>query len=46
MIALIDPQNAASLRVAEKVGMRYEREVMLDGFAHPDHIYSIANPMR
>lgn len=26
LIGLIDPQNAASVRVAEKVGMRYERD--------------------
>lgn len=45
LIALIDPQNVASLRVAAKVGMRYEKDVMLDGYTHPDHVYSIANPM-
>lgn len=44
LIALIDPQNAASIRVAEKAGMRYEREAMLEGYSHPDHVYSIVNP--
>ena len=45
LIALIDPQNTASIRVAEKVGMHYEREVMLEGYTHPDHLYSIRNPI-
>jgi RimJ/RimL family protein N-acetyltransferase len=26
LICLIDPGNAASIRVAEKIGMRFERE--------------------
>jgi hypothetical protein len=43
LVALIDPQNAASARVAEKVGMRYERDVMLEGYSHPDHLYSVAS---
>ena len=43
LIALIDPQNTASIRVAEKVGMHYEKEVMLEGYTHPDHLYSVRN---
>jgi [ribosomal protein S5]-alanine N-acetyltransferase len=46
LIALIDPQNRASIRVAEKVGMHFEKEVMLEGYTHPDHLYSISNPDR
>lgn len=46
LVALIDPQNAASARVAEKVGMRYERDVMLEGYTHPDRLYSMANGRR
>jgi RimJ/RimL family protein N-acetyltransferase len=42
LIALIDPSNVASIRVAEKIGMLYEREVMLEGYTHPDHVYAIA----
>ena len=42
VIALIDPQNVASIRVAEKAGMQYERAVMLEGYTHPDHVYAIA----
>jgi hypothetical protein len=32
--------------VAEKVGMRHEREVMMEGYSHPDRVYSVANPAR
>jgi RimJ/RimL family protein N-acetyltransferase len=42
LIALIDPSNRASIRVAEKIGMHYEKEIMLEGYTHPDHIYVIA----
>ena len=41
LISLIDPENAASIRVAQKVGMRYEREVMMPGYDHPDRVYAI-----
>jgi RimJ/RimL family protein N-acetyltransferase len=41
LIALIDPENLASVRVAEKIGMRYEKEVMLEGYEHPDHVYVV-----
>ena len=45
LVALIDPQNIASIRVAEKVGMHYEKGVMLEGYTHPDHLYSINIPV-
>lgn len=41
IIAMIDPQNAASIRVAEKLGMRYEKPIMLEGYTHPDYIYAL-----
>ena len=41
LIAIIDPSNIASIHVAEKIGMHYEQEVMLDGYTHPDHVYTI-----
>ena len=41
LIALIDPENVASIRVAEKAGMRYEKAVMFAGYTHPDHVYAI-----
>jgi RimJ/RimL family protein N-acetyltransferase len=42
LIAIIDPSNTASIRVAEKIGMRHETEVMLEGYTHPDHVYVLA----
>ena len=43
LIAMIDPSNLASIRVAEKIGMKYEKDVMLEGYTHPDHIYTITH---
>jgi len=43
LIAIIDPSNTASLRVAQKVGMQYESEVMFEGCTHPDHVYIITH---
>lgn len=42
LVALIDPGNRPSIRVAEKLGMRYERDVMLPEYTHPDHLYVVA----
>ena len=39
LIALIDAANVGSIRVAEKIGMHHEKDVMLDGFDHPDRMY-------
>ena len=44
LIAIIDPSNLASIHVAEKIGMHYEKEVMLEGYDHPDHVYVILCP--
>lgn len=41
LIAIIDPANTRSIRVAEKIGMQYEKDVMLEGYSHPDHVYAI-----
>jgi RimJ/RimL family protein N-acetyltransferase len=41
LIAIIDPSNTASIHVAEKIGMQYESEVMLEGYTHPDHVYVV-----
>ncbi len=43
LVALIDPQNTASIHVAEKAGMRYEKDAMLEGYTYPDRLYSIRN---
>ena len=42
LIAMIDPSNAASIRVAVKAGMRYEQDVLFEGYTHPDRVYSIS----
>jgi [ribosomal protein S5]-alanine N-acetyltransferase len=44
IVATIDPQNVASARVAQKVGMTLQGEVMFPGYTHPDHLYAIARP--
>jgi RimJ/RimL family protein N-acetyltransferase len=41
LIAIIDPSNQASIHVAEKIGMHYEAEVVLEGYTHPDHVYVV-----
>lgn len=46
LIAMIDPQNVTSIRVAEKAGLRYEKDVMFEGYTHPDGVYAIADPFR
>lgn len=42
IVAMIDPSNIASIRVTKKIGMVYEKDIMLDGYTHPDHIYSMS----
>jgi RimJ/RimL family protein N-acetyltransferase len=42
LISIIDPQNTASIRVATKLGMRYEKDVMFADYDHPDHVYSMS----
>ncbi len=41
LVALIEPVNKRSIRVAEKLGMEYEKDVMLDDYDYPDHLYAI-----
>ena len=43
LIAMIDPSNGASIRVAEKLGMHLESEVLLEGYTHPDHVYVVTS---
>lgn len=42
LIAMIDPANTASIRVAQKVGMHYEKDVWFEGYDHADHVYAVA----
>lgn len=39
LIAMIDPENAASINVARKAGFCYEKDVMLEGYTHADSVY-------
>jgi len=41
LIAMIDPSNVASIRVAKKMGMHYEKDILLKGYTHPDDIYVV-----
>ena len=41
LIALIDPANVASVGVAERLGMRPTREIMLPEYDHPDVVYTL-----
>ena len=45
LVSLIDPENTASQRVAEKIGMAYEKTVD-DGNFPPFYIYSVNKPGR
>jgi [ribosomal protein S5]-alanine N-acetyltransferase len=42
LICLIDPANTASIRVAEKAGLKYEKDVMLAGYSYADRLYAIS----
>jgi len=41
LVALIEPVNKRSIRVAEKLGMKYEKDVMLDDYDYPDYLYAM-----
>ncbi|TWU54888.1 hypothetical protein Poly51_36100 [Rubripirellula tenax] len=40
LIAIIEPDNLRSIRVAEKLGMQYDGDVLLDGYDHSDSVYA------
>ena len=44
LIALVDPHNIASIQVAKKLGMEFEKEALLEGYDYPDHVYCIERP--
>ena len=39
VVATIDPSNEASLKVAKKIGMVYEKDIMMPGYTHPDQLF-------
>lgn len=41
LVSIIDPCDVRSIRVAEKLGMHYEKDVMFEGYTHPDRVYAI-----
>ena len=41
LFALIEPINKRSIAVAIKIGMSYEKEIMLANYDHPDYLYSM-----
>jgi len=41
LIALVDPSNLASINVAKKIGMGFEKKALLEGYEHSDHVYAI-----
>jgi [ribosomal protein S5]-alanine N-acetyltransferase len=43
IVAIIDPENHASIRVAEKIGMTFERMIEWDG--QPATLYSIRSSL-
>lgn len=40
VVAIVDPYNRPSLRVLAKIGMRYEKDIVFDGYDHPDHLFA------
>jgi RimJ/RimL family protein N-acetyltransferase len=42
IVSIIDPRNAASLRVAGKLGLRWERTEVHPGTLRPVHVYAAA----
>ena len=44
LVSSIDPDNHGSIAVAGKIGMTYEKEIMMPGYTYPDHLYSMCRP--
>ena len=42
LISLIDPANQASITVALKLGMAHTADVMLEGYTHPDNVFTVS----
>ncbi|MEM6310811.1 MAG: GNAT family N-acetyltransferase [Pseudomonadota bacterium] len=41
IVACVDPNNRHSLRVLQKIGMAYDRDVMFEGYDYPDQRFSL-----
>ncbi|MEM1316304.1 MAG: GNAT family N-acetyltransferase [Pseudomonadota bacterium] len=39
LVAVVDPGNLASVRLMARLGLVRERDVMFEGYDHPDHLY-------
>ena len=39
VVAIVDPNHLRSVRVLQKLGLRYDRDIMLPGYDYPDHLY-------
>jgi RimJ/RimL family protein N-acetyltransferase len=46
VISLVDPANARSIHVAEKLGMVHTDDVLLPGYSHPDRVYAYSQTNR
>ena len=44
LISLIPPENEASIHIAEKIGMQYERDV--EQWGQHFHLYAVTQPER
>lgn len=44
LIGIVDPQNGASVRVLQKLGMSYARPISFEGYDYPDHLYVLDRP--
>ncbi|MGI9411307.1 MAG: GNAT family N-acetyltransferase, partial [Hyphomicrobiaceae bacterium] len=41
IVAIVDPNNMASILVVTKIGMQFERKVTFEGYAYPDHLFAL-----
>lgn len=44
ILAIVDPNNEASIRLLRAIGMTYVRDVMFEDYDYPDHVYVLAAP--
>jgi [ribosomal protein S5]-alanine N-acetyltransferase len=43
LVAMVAPDNTASVAVATKLGMQYEKDVMFPDYSYPDHLYVLSS---